>query len=96
MYDIEKITMAATVKEAVTALKADPTAVVISGGSDVLIKIRAGKLAGCRLVCIRNICCSSCQIFLPALQCINYFRTPFLKCTAFQLIKTEQYASGLQ
>lgn len=55
MYDIEKITMAATVKEAVTALKADPTAVVISGGSDVLIKIRAGKLAGCRLVCIRNI-----------------------------------------
>lgn len=55
MYDIEKIIMAKTIKEAVTELKNDPDAVVISGGSDVLIKIRSGKLAGCRLVCIRNI-----------------------------------------
>lgn len=55
MYDIEKIIMASTIKEALTALSADSSAVVIAGGSDVLIKIRSGKLAACHLVCIRNI-----------------------------------------
>ena len=55
MYDIEKITVVKTVQEAVQALTADPSAVIIAGGSDVLIKIRAGKLAGCRLISIREI-----------------------------------------
>ena len=55
MYDIEKITIVKTVAQAVEALQKDPTAVIIAGGSDVLIKIRSGKLAGCNLVSIREI-----------------------------------------
>lgn len=55
MYDINKITVASTVQEAVAALKADENAIVISGGSDVLIKIREGKLAGSNLVSIHDI-----------------------------------------
>lgn len=52
MYDIESIYQAKSVQDAVQALQADQDAVVISGGSDVLIKIREGKLAGCRLVSV--------------------------------------------
>lgn len=55
MYDIEKLYLAKSVPDAVAALTADPDAVVISGGSDVLIKIREGKLAGCSLVSIHGI-----------------------------------------
>ena len=43
MYDIGKFYQAADVEDAVRALVEDPDAVVISGGSDVLIKIREGK-----------------------------------------------------
>lgn len=55
MYDFEKIHLAAGVPDAIAALTADPDAVVICGGSDVLIKIREGKLAGCSLVSIHGI-----------------------------------------
>lgn len=55
MYDIEKFYQAVDVDDAVRALSEDPEAVVISGGSDVLIKIREGKLAGCSLVSIHGI-----------------------------------------
>ena len=55
MYDIENYYNAETIKEAVTLLKEHPEARIISGGSDVLIKIREGKLAGTSLVCIRDI-----------------------------------------
>lgn len=55
MYDIGKFYQAADVEDAVRALAEDPEAVVISGGSDVLIKIREGKLAGCSLVSIHGI-----------------------------------------
>lgn len=55
MYDIEKFYQASDIDDAVRALEADPEAVVISGGSDVLIKIREGKLAGCSLVSIHGI-----------------------------------------
>lgn len=55
MYDIEKYYQASSVEDAVRALGADPEAVIISGGSDVLIKIREGKLAGCSLVSIHGI-----------------------------------------
>ena len=55
MYDIGKFYQAADVEDAVRALVKDPEAVVISGGSDVLIKIREGKLAGCSLVSIHGI-----------------------------------------
>lgn len=52
MYDIEQITKVNSVPEAIAALQADPEAVIICGGSDVLVRIREGKLAGCRLVSI--------------------------------------------
>lgn len=55
MYDIEKFYQASDAADAIRALEADPEAVVISGGSDVLIKIREGKLAGCSLVSIHGI-----------------------------------------
>lgn len=55
MYDIEKFYQAVDVKDAIRALEADPDAVIISGGSDVLIKIREGKFAGCSLVSIHGI-----------------------------------------
>ena len=40
MYDIEKYYNAGTVSEAVTLLNEHPDTRIISGGSDVLIKIR--------------------------------------------------------
>ncbi|MFI3257178.1 MAG: xanthine dehydrogenase subunit XdhB [Spirochaetales bacterium] len=55
MYDIEKITIVHSVEEAVHALQSDCEARIIAGGSDVLIKIREGEYAGCRLVSIREI-----------------------------------------
>lgn len=55
MYDIASIYKASSVDDAIAALKADPEAVVIAGGTDVLIKIREGKLAGCRLVSIHDL-----------------------------------------
>lgn len=55
MFDIEKIYRASSVDDAIAALTADPEAVVIAGGTDVLIKIREGKLAGCRLVSIHDV-----------------------------------------
>ena len=55
MYDIASIYKAKSVDDAIAALQADPTAIVIAGGTDVLIKIREGKLAGCSLVSIHNL-----------------------------------------
>ena len=55
MYDIENYYNASTIKEAVDLLKEHPDARVICGGSDVLIKIREGKMAGTSLVSIRDI-----------------------------------------
>jgi len=52
MYDIEKIYQATSVKDAINHLVADPKSIIIAGGSDVLISIREGKLAGCSLVSI--------------------------------------------
>lgn len=55
MYDIGKFYQAKDIDDAIRALSEDPEAIVISGGSDVLIKIREGKLAGCSLVSIHGI-----------------------------------------
>ena len=55
MYDIEAIYRAQSVDDAISALARDPGAVLIAGGTDVLIKIREGKLAGCRLVSIHDL-----------------------------------------
>lgn len=55
MYDIKSIYRAKSVADAIRALQADPSAIVIAGGTDVLIKIREGKLAGCSLVSIHDL-----------------------------------------
>lgn len=55
MYDIAKLIKASDVQAAIRALVDDPQAVIIAGGSDVLLSIREGKLAGCSLVSIHNI-----------------------------------------
>ncbi len=55
MYDIKALYEAKSVKDAVRLLVEHPEALVIAGGSDVLIKIREGKLAGRELVSIYGI-----------------------------------------
>lgn len=55
MYDIKALYEAESVKDAVRLLTEHPDALVIAGGSDVLIKIREGKLAGRELVSIYGI-----------------------------------------
>ncbi len=55
MFDIQSYYEAKTVKDAVRALKKDKNAIVICGGTDVLIRIREGKDAGISLVGISRI-----------------------------------------
>lgn len=55
MFDFESIVRPSTLAEATATLARDPALVVIAGGSDVLIKIREGKLAGCRLLSIQGL-----------------------------------------
>lgn len=55
MYDIGALYEASSVSDAVRLLNEHPAAIVIAGGSDVLIKLREGKLAGCELVSIYKI-----------------------------------------
>ena len=55
MYDISSIYRADSVAGAVAALERDPAAVVIAGGTDVLIKVREGKLSGASLVSIHGL-----------------------------------------
>lgn len=52
MYDMKALYEALSVEDAVKLLTEHPEAVIIAGGSDVLIKMREGKLAGCELVSI--------------------------------------------
>ncbi len=52
MYDIEALYEASSVSNAIELLQKHPNAKIIAGGSDVLIQIREGKLAGCELVSI--------------------------------------------
>lgn len=55
MFDIKSYYEAGTVAAAIAALSADPGSEVISGGTDVLIRVREGKDAGMGLVSIHNI-----------------------------------------
>ncbi|WP_455044832.1 xanthine dehydrogenase subunit XdhB [Lancefieldella rimae] len=55
MYDIESLYTATSVDDAVRALAEDPEAIVIAGGTDVLVKIREGKFAGAHLVSIHEL-----------------------------------------
>ena len=43
MFDIKSFYEAKSVEDAVAALSADPDSEVISGGTDVLIRVRGGK-----------------------------------------------------
>ena len=54
MYDIENLFEAKTAAGAVALLQEHPEARIIAGGSDVLIEIREGRLAGCTLVSIQK------------------------------------------
>lgn len=55
MYDFESIHLSTSVDDAVAALAADPGAIVISAGTDVLVQIREGRHAGCRLVSVHEL-----------------------------------------
>lgn len=55
MYDIEVLHEATSVDDAVSALANDPEAIPIAGGTDVLVKVRDGKMAGAHLVSIHNL-----------------------------------------
>ena len=55
MYDLTALYEAQTVAQAVELRTAHPDAVIIAGGSDVLVQMREGKLAGAELISIRGI-----------------------------------------
>ena len=55
MYDIKALYEANSVNEAIELMRQHPDAKIIAGGSDVLIKLREGKLAGCELISIFGI-----------------------------------------
>lgn len=55
MYDFNSIYRAKDIEDAINALEREPESIIISGGSDILIKIREGKLSGCSLVSINGI-----------------------------------------
>jgi xanthine dehydrogenase FAD-binding subunit len=55
MYDIEALYEAESIDHAIKLLEKYPEARIIAGGSDVLIEIREGKLAGCTLVSIQTL-----------------------------------------
>ena len=52
MYDIKALYEAKSVPDAIELLLAHPQARIIAGGSDVLVQMREGKLAGSELVSI--------------------------------------------
>ena len=55
MYSIKHIKMPRTIEEAIGFLQNEPETEIISGGTDVLIKIREGKMDNCSLVSISQI-----------------------------------------
>jgi xanthine dehydrogenase FAD-binding subunit len=52
MYDFNTLYEAKSVEEALNLKKEHPQALFLAGGSDILISIREGKLAGCDLISI--------------------------------------------
>ena len=55
MYDMEQYYQATSVADAIAALGADPAAMPIAGGTDVLIQTREGRHAGCHLVSLHGL-----------------------------------------
>lgn len=52
MYDFKTIYEPASVSDAIRLLSEHPEAKILAGGSDLLIKLREGKIAGCKAVSI--------------------------------------------
>ena len=52
MYDFKNLYESTSVLEALKLKKEHPDALILAGGSDILIQIREGKLAGCDLISI--------------------------------------------
>ena len=52
MFDFKALYEAHTVEEAIALRAAHPAAEIIAGGSDQLVRLRNGKLAGCELISI--------------------------------------------
>ncbi len=52
MYNFNTLYEPETIEEAIELKAAHPEALLLAGGSDILIKIREGKLAGCDLISI--------------------------------------------
>ena len=87
MYDITDYYEANSIDEAINILNSHDDVRIIAGGSDVLIKIREGKMAGTSLVSIRNIreiqgvsMADNGDIFIGAM-------TPFSHVTNNEIIK---------
>jgi xanthine dehydrogenase FAD-binding subunit len=55
VYDIEALYEAESVSHGIALLQEHPEAKIIAGGSDVLVQIREGRLAGCVLVSIQKL-----------------------------------------
>lgn len=55
MFDIQSVHESVSVKDAIEALVKDENAQIISGGTDVLIRVREGRDAGCSLVSVKNL-----------------------------------------
>lgn len=55
MYDIKNIYQPKSVEEALKMKNEHPEALVLAGGSDILIQIRDGKLAGANLISIQTL-----------------------------------------
>lgn len=55
MYDIKTLYQAKSVQDAVALRLAHPEARIIAGGSDVLVQMREGKLAGAELISIQTL-----------------------------------------
>ncbi len=94
MFDIKRVYRAASVADALRALQEDPESVLIAGGTDVLIRVREGKMAGASLVSIHE---------LPELTGVHKETdgtivigpcTPFAAITANEIIQTHIPALG--
>ena len=55
MFDFKAIYEASSVGNAIDLMKQYPNAKIIAGGSDILIKLREGKLTGCELISIQTL-----------------------------------------
>lgn len=55
MYDFQSIRQAGSLKDACEYLHQNPETLVIAGGTDILIKIRNGKLKNCSLLSIHGL-----------------------------------------